>query len=58
MKKYKVGEMAEICGVSVKWLQRLDRSGVLPAKRTISNRRYYTEEDVQKYYQEKSSKTN
>lgn len=56
MKKYKIGEMAEICGVSVKWLQRLDRSGVLPAKRTSTDRRYYTEEDVRKYYQKKVAK--
>ncbi len=33
-------------GVSVKTLQKWDRIGVLPAKRTITNRRYYTDEDL------------
>src|SRR5260370_32717738 len=33
-------------GVSVKTLQKWDRINVLPAKRTITNRRYYTEDDL------------
>jgi predicted site-specific integrase-resolvase len=33
-------------GFSVKTLQKWDRIGVLPAKRTITNRRYYTDEDL------------
>jgi putative resolvase len=30
----------------VKTIQKWDRLGILPAKRTITNRRYYTDEDV------------
>jgi len=30
----------------VKTLQKWDRIGVLPAKRTVTNRRYYTDEDL------------
>jgi predicted site-specific integrase-resolvase len=37
---------AKRVGVSVKTLQKWDRIGVLPAKRTITNRRYYTDEDL------------
>jgi putative resolvase len=37
---------AKRVGVSVKTLQKWDRIGVLPAKRTITNRRYYTDEEL------------
>jgi len=43
---YTVSQFAEKVGVAVKTLQKWDRIGVLPAKRTITNRRYYTDEDV------------
>lgn len=39
---YRLGEFAELLGVSVKTLQRRDRDGVLKAHRTPTNRRYYT----------------
>ena len=39
-------EFAEQIGVSVETLRRWDRTGKLPAKRTPSNHRYYTEEDL------------
>src|SRR2546421_3821994 len=39
-------QFAKKVGVSVKTLQKWDRIGVLPAKRTITNRRYYTDEDL------------
>lgn len=39
-------EFAERLGVSVKTLHRWDESGKLQAKRTPSNHRYYTEDDV------------
>lgn len=45
-KKYTVGEFAEQIGVSVKTLQRWDKAGRLVAHRTITNRRYYTEEQL------------
>jgi putative resolvase len=43
---YTPAVFAKRVGVSVKTLQKWDRIGVLPAKRTITNRRYYTEEDL------------
>ncbi len=43
---YKPHEFAKIVGVSVKTLQRWDSSGKLPAKRTPSNYRYYTDDDL------------
>lgn len=43
MKVYRIHEMAEKLGVSVKTLQRWDNTGKLSARRTPSNQRYYTE---------------
>jgi predicted site-specific integrase-resolvase len=43
---YTPSQFAKKVGVSVKTLQKWDRIGVLPAKRTITNRRYYTDEDL------------
>lgn len=43
---YTPAVFAKRVGVSVKTLQKWDRISVLPAKRTITNRRYYTDEDV------------
>jgi putative resolvase len=43
---YSVTTFAKNIGVSVKTLQRWDREGKLPAKRTVSGRRYYSEEDL------------
>ena len=43
---YKPSEFAKKIGVSVKTLQRWDVSGRLPAKRTLSDHRYYTEDDL------------
>ena len=39
---YKPKDFAELLGISVKTLQRWDREGILKAKRTPTNRRYYT----------------
>ncbi len=44
----KPSEFANKVGVCVKTLQRWDREGTLKAKRTATNRRYYTEEDLEK----------
>lgn len=49
MKVYKPSEFASLIGVSVKTLQRWDNSGKFKAKRNPANRRYYTEEDLEKY---------
>lgn len=48
MRIYKPKEFSKLVGVTVHTLQEWDRSGKLKAQRTISNRRYYTEEDLQK----------
>lgn len=45
---YKVGEFAEKVGVSISTLQRWDRTDVLKSKRTPTNQRYYTDEDLNK----------
>ena len=48
MDTYKAGEFASIVGVSVKTLQKWDRSKRLVADRTVTNRRYYTSEHLAK----------
>ena len=49
MKVYRIHEMAEKLGVSVKTLQRWDNAGKLKARRTPSNQRYYTEDQYLEY---------
>lgn len=44
----KPGEMAKRLNITTTTLRNWDRSGKLPAKRTISNQRYYTENDYLK----------
>lgn len=44
----KVGEAAKILGVTVRTMQRWDKKGILKARRTITNKRYYLLEDIQK----------
>ena len=48
MSIYKVGEFAEKVGISISTLQRWDRTNVLKSKRTPTNQRYYTDEDLNK----------
>ena len=48
MSIYKVGEFAEKVGVSISTLQRWDRTDVLKSRRTPTNQRYYTDEDLNK----------
>src|SRR6266699_2629153 len=43
---YTVSQFAKKVGVSVKTLQKWDRIGVLSAQRTVTNRRYYTDEEL------------
>jgi putative resolvase len=43
---YTIGEFAKRVGVVPKTLQRWDREGRLKAHRTVTNQRYYTDEDV------------
>ena len=46
---YKPSEFAELLNVSVKTLQRWDRDKILVAKRTPTNRRYYTYDQYLEY---------
>ena len=46
-KTYKIGEFAKLTGYSVNSLQRLDREDKFKAKRTVTDKRYYTEEDLE-----------
>lgn len=43
---YTIGEFAKLVGVVPKTLQRWDREGRLKAHRTVTNQRYYTDEDL------------
>ncbi len=45
-KTYNITQVSEKLGVSVKTLQRWDRDGKLVAKRTPTNRRFYTENQL------------
>ena len=45
---YKINEFAKRVGRTTKTLRRWDESGVLPAKRTAGNQRYYDESDLRK----------
>ena len=49
MATYKIHEVAKKLGVTVKTLQRWDNFGVFKARRTPTNHRYYTDEDILKY---------
>jgi putative resolvase len=43
---YNISQFAKKVGVAVKTLQRWDREGRLIARRTLTNRRYYTDDDL------------
>lgn len=45
---YKIGDFSKKVGMTVRTLQLWDKKGVLTAKRTITNQRYYTDEDYEK----------
>lgn len=49
MAMIKPNDMAKRLGVTVRTLQEWDRRGKLPAHRSPTNRRYYTEEQYQAY---------
>lgn len=53
---YKPKDFAELLNVSVKTLQRWDREGILKAKRTPTNRRYYTYNQYLEYIKEDEDK--
>ena len=45
---YKINEFAKRVGRTTTTIRRWDESGVLPAKRTAGNQRYYDESDLRK----------
>ena len=52
MKIYSAGEIAKLLGIPYHTLDYLERRGKIPeARRTTSNQRFYTEEDLQKLRQ-------
>ncbi len=52
-KTYTMTEVARLLGVKVKTVQRWDREGRLKAAgRTVTDRRYYTEEQIREFRQE------
>lgn len=51
---YSTGKFAALLGRSVKTLQMWDRTGVLKAHRTPTNRRYYTHDDYLAYVGQKA----
>jgi DNA-binding transcriptional MerR regulator len=48
-KIFKPREFAKFINVTVKTLQNWDNTGILVAKRTPTNRRYYTSEDLKSF---------
>ena len=49
MSKYTTGEMAKLCGVSVRTVQYYDTRNILtPSELTEGGRRLYSEEDLQR----------
>lgn len=46
---YSVGEFAKLINKSVRTLQRWDTQNILKANRTTTDRRYYTEQQLQQY---------
>jgi len=54
MKILKPIEVSEILNVTVRTLQKWDRDGKLKARRTPTNRRYYTQEQVNEYLGKKN----
>ncbi len=49
MSKYSTGEIAKLCGVTVRTVQYYDKRGILtPSELTDGGRRLYTEDDVRK----------
>ena len=46
MNIYTISEFAILAHCSIETLQRWDRTGILKAGRTITNRRYYTQEHL------------
>jgi predicted site-specific integrase-resolvase len=54
-KIYRPNEFAKLIGKSVQTLQRWDREGKLKAKRSFTNRRYYTHEQYIEYFGQRAT---
>ena len=51
MNMYMINEISKLTGVSIRMLHHYDKIGLLvPSKRTDSNYRMYSDEDVAKLY--------
>ena len=50
-KTYNISEFADLMGVSVKTLRRLDKSGNLVADRVLNNQYRYTDEHIKLFNQ-------
>lgn len=50
---YKIGEFAELLNVSTRTLRRWDEKGILVAKRTGTNHRFYTHEQYLEFISDK-----
>lgn len=48
-KRYTLGQFAALIDRHEKTLQKWDRDGIFKARRTPTNRRYYTQEDYERY---------
>lgn len=55
MVRYKPNQFAKKIGVSISTLRRWDNENILKARRTQTNHRYYTDEDIQGYKETKDS---
>ena len=49
-KTYKTGQIAKMLNLTVGAVIYLDNCGILPAHRTVTNRRYYTDSDIKRYF--------
>ena len=49
VRKLKTPEVCEILGISYKTLYRYDKAGILKARRTPTNRRFYLESDIEEF---------
>ena len=56
MKNYTPAQFAKLINVSVKTLQRWDNAGILNANRMPTNRRFYTNEHLDKIRGNKDEK--
>ena len=45
-KRYKPGEFAKAASISYSTLRRWDKAGILVSGRTVTGRRYYTQEQL------------